>query len=122
MTDNRRRGWRGIAGHATVLILISQNPDTQLRDLAAMAGITEHSTQRITANSKRPDPQVGKREARWCEAVCNNAIGQVPQTLISHRNLARRYADHSTLLPLNGSTTTTTPIDRSGRRRLDGLV
>ncbi len=47
MTDNDRRTWTFLTSHARVLILISQNPDSRVRDLAEMAGITERSTQRI---------------------------------------------------------------------------
>ncbi len=47
MTDNERRPWTFLTSHARVLILISQNPDIRVRDLAEIAGITERSTQRI---------------------------------------------------------------------------
>lgn len=49
MTDSDRRPWTFLTSHARVLILISQNPDSRVRDLATMAGITERSTQRIIA-------------------------------------------------------------------------
>jgi DNA-binding Lrp family transcriptional regulator len=49
MTDTERRPWTFLTSHARVLILISKNPDTRVRDVAAMADITERSTQRIVA-------------------------------------------------------------------------
>jgi DNA-binding Lrp family transcriptional regulator len=49
MTDSDRRPWTFLTSHARVLILISQNPDSRVRDLADMARITERSTQRIIA-------------------------------------------------------------------------
>lgn len=49
MTDNDRPSWTFLTSHARVLILISQNPDIRVRDLANLAGITERSTQRIIA-------------------------------------------------------------------------
>ncbi|MEA3511012.1 MAG: helix-turn-helix domain-containing protein [Actinomycetota bacterium] len=49
MTDNDRRPWTFLTSHARVLILISQNPDSRVRELAEVAGITERSTQRIIA-------------------------------------------------------------------------
>ena len=49
MTDYERRSWTFITNHARVLIAISQNPDIRARDVAAMTGITERSTQRIIA-------------------------------------------------------------------------
>ncbi|MEA3503485.1 MAG: helix-turn-helix domain-containing protein [Actinomycetota bacterium] len=47
MADSDRRPWTFLTSHARVLILISQNPDSRVRDLADLAGITERSTQRI---------------------------------------------------------------------------
>ncbi|MEA2057748.1 MAG: helix-turn-helix domain-containing protein [Actinomycetota bacterium] len=47
MTDIERRRWTFLTSHARVLILISQNPDIRVRDLADRAGITERSAQRI---------------------------------------------------------------------------
>ncbi len=49
MTDTERRPWTFLTNHARVLILISKNPDIRVRDVAAMADITERSTQRIVA-------------------------------------------------------------------------
>jgi DNA-binding MarR family transcriptional regulator len=47
MTDLEPRPWTFLTSHARILILISQNPDIRVRDLAQVAGITERSTQRI---------------------------------------------------------------------------
>jgi DNA-binding MarR family transcriptional regulator len=47
MSDPQRRPWTFLTSHARVLILISQNPDIRVRDVAEMAGITERSAQRI---------------------------------------------------------------------------
>ena len=49
MTDDERRPWTFLTNHARVLMTISQNPDIRARDVAAMIGITERSTQRIVA-------------------------------------------------------------------------
>ena len=49
MTDSERRPWTFLTNHARVLVAISQNPDIRARDVAAMTGITERSTQRIVA-------------------------------------------------------------------------
>lgn len=49
MTDQERRPWTFLTNHARVLVAISQNPDIRARDVAAMTGITERSTQRIIA-------------------------------------------------------------------------
>lgn len=50
MTDYDRRSWTFLTSHARVLILISQNPDIRARDIAAVTGLTERSTQRIVAD------------------------------------------------------------------------
>jgi DNA-binding MarR family transcriptional regulator len=47
MNESDRRPWTFLTSHARVLILISKNPDIRVRDLAALAGITERSAQRI---------------------------------------------------------------------------
>ncbi len=50
MTDYDRRSWTFLTSHARVLILISQTPDIRARDIAAVTGLTERSTQRIVAD------------------------------------------------------------------------
>jgi DNA-binding MarR family transcriptional regulator len=50
MLDHDRRPWTFLTSHARVLIIISQNPNLRVRDIAAIAGLTERSTQRIVAD------------------------------------------------------------------------
>ena len=50
MNPTDQRPWTFLTSHARVLILISQNPDIRARDVAAIANITERSTQRIIAD------------------------------------------------------------------------
>lgn len=42
-------GWTFMTNHAHVLILLAQNPDRVLREVAASVGITERAVQRIVA-------------------------------------------------------------------------
>jgi hypothetical protein len=63
-TDTEQRPWTFLTSHARVLILISQNPDIRARDVAAMAGITERSTQRIVADLKEAGYLTHKRVGR----------------------------------------------------------
>ncbi|WP_367281757.1 helix-turn-helix transcriptional regulator [Ilumatobacter sp.] len=49
-SEAQHRPWTFLTSHARVLLIISQNPDTRSRDIAALAGITERSTQRIVAD------------------------------------------------------------------------
>lgn len=50
MAGDDRRPWTFLTNHARVLISISQNPSIRVRDIAAVTGITERSTQRIVAD------------------------------------------------------------------------
>ncbi len=50
MTSEDRRPWTFLTSHARVLIVISQTPDIRARDIAAVTGLTERSTQRIIAD------------------------------------------------------------------------
>ena len=49
-SDDQSRPWTFLTSHARVLIVIAQNPDLRVRDIAAVAHITERSTQRIVAD------------------------------------------------------------------------
>lgn len=42
--------WTFLTNHAYVLMLISQDPDIRLRDVAVQVGITERAAQRIVAD------------------------------------------------------------------------
>lgn len=49
-TDTATRPWTLLTSHGRVLLLIAQNPDVRLRDIAEQAGITERSAQTIVAD------------------------------------------------------------------------
>ncbi len=42
-----RSGWTFLSNHAHVLLCISQNPDTRIRDIAVDVGITQRAVARI---------------------------------------------------------------------------
>lgn len=42
--------WTFLSNHAHVLLLIAQNPEIRLRDVAEQVGITERAVQRIVAD------------------------------------------------------------------------
>lgn len=44
------RPWTLLTSHGRVLLVIAQNPDFRLRDIADAAGITERSTQTIVTD------------------------------------------------------------------------
>ncbi|MGI9197830.1 MAG: helix-turn-helix transcriptional regulator [Candidatus Nanopelagicales bacterium] len=44
------KSWTLLTSHGRVLLLVAQNPDMRLRDIADQAGITERSAQAIVAD------------------------------------------------------------------------
>jgi predicted transcriptional regulator len=50
MIEDDHRAWTFLTSHARVLIIISQNPNLRLRDIATIADLTERSIQRIVAD------------------------------------------------------------------------
>jgi len=49
MTEKDRRPWTFLTNHARVLVMISQDPNIRLRDIAGVIRITERTVQRIVA-------------------------------------------------------------------------
>ena len=49
-SEVQHRPWTFLTSHARVLLIISQNPHSRVRDIAALADITERSAQRIVAD------------------------------------------------------------------------
>lgn len=47
---NPPRGWTLLTNHGRILLLIAQQPNLRIRDLASMAGITDRSAQAIVAD------------------------------------------------------------------------
>jgi DNA-binding MarR family transcriptional regulator len=80
MTESDGGSWTFLTNHARVLIVIFENPEIRLRDIAEMIGITERYAQRIVAeleatgylthdrvgrrNRYRVSPTVGLRHPR----------------------------------------------------------
>jgi DNA-binding IclR family transcriptional regulator len=48
--DGRDGGWTLLTGHGHVLVEIARNPEARIRDLSAVAGITERTVQAIVAD------------------------------------------------------------------------
>src|SRR6185437_5101411 len=46
----RDGGWTLLTGHGHVLVEIARNPDARIRDLSAVAGLTERTVQAIVAD------------------------------------------------------------------------
>jgi hypothetical protein len=48
--DDRSGNWTLLTGHGHVLVEIARNPDARIRDLSAVADITERTAQAIVAD------------------------------------------------------------------------
>jgi MarR family len=48
--DERAGAWTLLTGHGHVLVEIARNPDARIRDIAAVAGLTERAVQAIVAD------------------------------------------------------------------------
>jgi hypothetical protein len=48
--DLRAGTWTLLTGHGHVLVEIARNPDARIRDIAAVAGLTERAVQAIVAD------------------------------------------------------------------------
>jgi hypothetical protein len=48
--DERAGSWTLLTGHGHVLVEITRNPDARIRDIAAIAGLTERAVQSIVAD------------------------------------------------------------------------
>ena len=56
--------WTLLTNHGRLLLLVAQNPEILLRELAEQAGITERSAQAIVADLERAGYVRKKREGR----------------------------------------------------------
>ena len=48
--EERAGAWTLLTGHGHVLVEIARNPDARIRDIAAVAGLTERAVQAIVAD------------------------------------------------------------------------
>lgn len=48
--EDPSRSWTFLTSHARVLLIISQNPEIRVREIAALASVTERTAQRIVAD------------------------------------------------------------------------
>jgi DNA-binding IclR family transcriptional regulator len=48
--DSGRASWTFLSNHANVLLVIAQNPDATLREVAELVGLTERAVQRLVAD------------------------------------------------------------------------
>jgi DNA-binding MarR family transcriptional regulator len=62
--EKQGRAWTLLTGHGHVLVEIARNPDGRLRDIAAVAGITERAVQAIISDLEAAGYLTREREGR----------------------------------------------------------
>jgi hypothetical protein len=62
--ENQGGAWTLLTGHGHVLVEIARNPDARLRDIAAVAGITERAVQAIISDLEAAGYLTREREGR----------------------------------------------------------
>ena len=66
--------WTFLTNHAHVLLCVSENPSTRLRDIAEMVGITERAAQRIVTELEDAGYLNRVREGRRNSYLLNMAM------------------------------------------------
>jgi DNA-binding MarR family transcriptional regulator len=62
--EKEATGWTFLTNHAHVLILLAQNPERVLREVAAAIGITERAVQRIVSELEQEGYVQRSKEGR----------------------------------------------------------
>jgi DNA-binding Lrp family transcriptional regulator len=100
----KNMSWTFLTNHAQVLLCISRNPDTRMREIAEQVGITERAAQRIVGDLVDEGYVTRKRVGRRNEYEVNSharlrhplsrdhEIGEVLGVLGSAGEPARRRA------------------------------
>ncbi|MDH6238319.1 winged helix-turn-helix domain-containing protein [Cryobacterium sp. CG_9.6] len=66
--------WTFLTNHAHVLLCVSENPNTRLRDIADMVGVTERAAQRIISELEEAGYLERVREGRRNSYLLNPAM------------------------------------------------
>lgn len=80
-------GWSFLTNHTHILVCLSRDPSTTVRNLALNVGITERSVQRILADLEESGVVVRTKHGRRNSYVLNRQF-QLRHPLESHHNLA----------------------------------
>jgi DNA-binding MarR family transcriptional regulator len=84
---NERAPWTFLTNHTHVLILLAQEPDLRLRDVAIRVGITERAVQRIVAELEAAGALVRERDGRRNHYEVNRDL-PLRHPVESHRKIA----------------------------------
>ena len=102
--DDRGGSWTLLTGHGHVLVEIARNPDARLRDLSAVAGITERTVQAIVTDLEAAGYITRTRTGRRTRYSIN------PDSLFRHpAQDGHRVGPFLALLAATGSDSGTTP-------------
>lgn len=83
--------WTFLSNHAHVLVVLAQDPDARLKDVAQQVGITERATQRIVADLESSGVLQRFREGRRNHYEIN-AEQPLRHPLESHRSVGALLA------------------------------
>lgn len=78
--------WTFLTNHAHVLLCISRDQDTRLRDIAVDVGITERAVQRIVVELEEAGVLTRERRGRRNHYVVNGSI-PLRHSLENHRSV-----------------------------------
>jgi len=81
-----KSGWTFLSNHTHILVCLDRDPDTRIRDLAGMVGITERAVQTILAELLREGVITRTKEGRRNHYRVNRRL-RLRHPLESHRTL-----------------------------------
>lgn len=82
---SKEADWTFLTNHAHVLLCISRDQDTRLRDIAIDVGITERAVQRIVVELEAAGVLTRERRGRRNHYIVNGAV-PLRHSLESHRS------------------------------------
>jgi hypothetical protein len=104
--DGPGGSWTLLTGHGHVLVEIARNPGARIRDIAAVAGLTERTVQAIVADLEAAGYLTRARAGRRTSYTVN------PDSLFRHpAQDGHRVGPFLTLLSADGAAAVTGPGD-----------
>ena len=79
--------WTFLTNHAHVLLCIAKNPDSRLRDIADVVGITERAVHRIVADLTEAGYVDARRDGR-CNVYVTHPKKNLRHPIEAHRQVA----------------------------------
>ena len=72
--ESRRKAWHFLSNHTQVLLCIARDPDTRLRDIADVVGITERAAGRIVIDLIESGYVESERHGRRSRYTINRQV------------------------------------------------